>query len=144
MAQRDEPAAADNAAMQRETESTPQPNQQTQPAPDTPAQERRGAFAGAAPKTGSGSVTLVINSDGKQVLRLEDDFKVQDGPDLYVAFGNNGTVDQATLFSKLNATEGKQEYEVPATIDPAKYGQVIIYCKEFAVNFSVASLSVAE
>lgn len=123
------------------------PAQQTsqntsQPAPDTsqPRELVRGTFVGAAPKTGSGSVVMAKTAENKYVLRLQDDFMVQDGPDLYVGFGDNDTVDASTLFAELKAFEGAQEYDIPDTVDPLKYSQVFIYCKEFSVTFSAAVL----
>lgn len=105
-----------------------------------PAVELSGTFSGVANKTGSGSVSLVKNSDDSYTVRLEEDFKVQNGPALYVSFGNNGDVDHDTLFAELESFEGRQEYNVPSTIDVSKFKQVIIYCKEFSVAFSIADL----
>lgn len=101
---------------------------------------KKGVFMGVAPKTGSGSISLARNADGSYAVRLEDDFKVQNGPALYVSFANNGQVDHNTLFAELKAFDGKQEYYVPSNIDVSRYGQVMIYCKEFSVVFSIADL----
>lgn len=114
-------------------------NSESSDMPDTVV-GKKGTFSGVASKTGSGSVTLTQNAEGANVVQLGDDFAVQEGPDLFVSFGNEGEVDQDTLFSTLDAFSGKQEYTVPENIDVTKYSQVIIYCKEFSVVFSVASL----
>lgn len=103
--------------------------------------ERSGTFVGVPPKTGAGSVTLSKGSDGSYIVEMDDNFSVQEGPDLYVSFGNDGTVDHDTLFSKLESFNGAQAHKVPGNIDVAKYSQVIIYCKEFSVVFSVADLT---
>jgi hypothetical protein len=123
--------------MAAETSAMSQPAAQSDQAKPEPVKDLAGSFTGVAPKTGSGRVTL---SQEKAMITLGEDFKVQDGPALYVGFGNDGTVDQATLFAPLKATEGKQEYQVPDTIELAKYDQVFIYCKEFSTAFSVATL----
>lgn len=102
--------------------------------------ERTGTFSGVGAKTGSGSVSLLKVSDIAYSVRLEDDFSVQNGPDLFVGFGNDGEVDKDTLFTELTAFDGEQEYPVPSNIDVASYSQVFIYCKEFTVVFSVAEL----
>lgn len=131
-------------AQDKDTASKTQPSQnqssQTTQASETPKIEKMGIFTGKPPKTGSGSVSLIKNTDDTYTVRLEDDFKVQNGPALFVGFGNNGSVDHDTLFAELKAFDSKQEYMVPDTIDVAKFSQVIIYCKEFSVAFSVADL----
>lgn len=106
----------------------------------TPTVEKAGTFTGVAPKTGSGSVSLVKKVDGSYVVQLEDDFIVQEGPALFVGFANDGQVVESTLFTELNSFTGKQEYAVPASIDPTQYSQVMIWCKEFQTAFSVATL----
>jgi hypothetical protein len=100
-----------------------------------------GTFKYAPPKTGSGNVSLIKNADNTVTLRLEDDFLVQEGPALYVGFANGGTIAQETLFAELKAFKGKQEYTVPQSINLDSYDQVMIYCKEFAVPFSIATLN---
>lgn len=104
------------------------------------AEAKRGMFSGVAPKAGSGSVMLTENPKGRHTLELGEDFKVQEGPDLYVGFGNSGEVDKETLFSTLDKFNGTQNYTVPENIDVTKYAQAFIYCKEFSVVFAVAPL----
>lgn len=106
----------------------------------TPVQVKQGVFAGVSPKTGSGTVTLVNNVDGTYTVRLADNFTVQEGPDLYLGFANDGQVAQEALFTTLNSFSGAQEYVVPSDIDVNQYGQIIVYCKEFSAVFSVADL----
>ena len=105
-----------------------------------PVVEKTGTFTGVSPKTGSGSVSLVKNPNGTYMVRLEDDFAVQSGPALYVAFANGTEVDHDTLFAALKETSGQQEYIVPSEVDPVKYTNVVIYCEEFSVTFSTAEL----
>ena len=108
---------------------------------ETSSSTKKGTFKGVGTKTGSGSVSLERNADGAYVVRLDDDFVVQKGPALYVGFGNNGNVDHNTLFAELKSFDGKQEYVVPSSVNVEKYTDVIIYCKEFSVAFSVAALN---
>lgn len=130
----------DDNSKDQANSSSSQNSEQTQSTDANKPSEKTGTFTGVPPKTGSGTVTLIQNLNNGNIVRLESDFKVQNGPDLYVAFGNNGTVDHDTLFAELKAIEGNQEYQVPDTIDLTKYTQVFIYCKEFSVAFSVATL----
>ena len=126
-----------NKSPTMKSSTTPEVSSSNEP---TAATNKKGTFSGVAPKSGAGSVILAQNAEGNYVVRLGDDFTVQEGPDLYVSFGNNDEVDHDTLFSTLNAFSGAQEYTVPDTIDVSKYGQVIIYCREFSVVFSYSPL----
>lgn len=120
--------------------SVNQPSGQTAQEQKEAVVVKSGTFTGLPPKTGSGSVGLVKNPDGTNTIRLNQDFKVQKGPALYVSFGSDGKVDHEAIFAELKGLEGQQDYVVPNNIDVSKYGQVFIYCKEFSVPFSVATL----
>ena len=97
---------------------------------------------------GQGTATLYRNADGSHLLRFED-FRVTNGPDLRVLLAaaadpqsrqelqDGGYVELAALKGNI----GSQNYEIPATVDPAAQGgSVIIYCRPFQVIFSVAPL----
>ena len=78
---------------------------------------------------------------------------VTNGPDLQGAAGpvrrnphESGTNLHAggyTHLAKLKGNIGNQNYEIPADIDVADLGSVIIYCMPFKVIFSVAPLESA-
>lgn len=101
---------------------------------------RSGSFKSLRGQRTSGTVTIVKNEAGSIFVRLEEDFSVSSGPDLYVGFGNGGRVDEASLVSLLKATSGSQNYELPGGFDVSKYSQVFIYCKAFAYPFGSADL----
>lgn len=105
-----------------------------------PVVVKTGTFKNVGEKTGSGQVSLVKNSDKTYTVRLEESFTVQNGPALFVAFGNGEQYAEGTAFSELKSFSGKQEYRVPANIDPSKYTSVIIWCDEFSVAFAAADL----
>ena len=96
---------------------------------------------------GSGTATVYRLPDGSHLLRLED-FEVTNGPDLRVLLAAAADPQsreelQAGGYAhleKLKGNIGNQNYEIPADIDPATQGSVIIYCMPFHVIFSVASL----
>lgn len=81
------------------------------------------------------------------MLRFSN-FKVVDGPDLYVHLSGNakpasgpelmGTGDFEV--GKLQKAAGDQEYALPAGFDPTKFKSVVIYCKTYSVVFSTAPL----
>ena len=96
---------------------------------------------------GRGTATIYRLPDGSHLLRLED-FEVTNGPDLRVLLATAADPQsreelQAGGYAhleKLKGNIGDQNYEIPADIDPATQGSVIIYCMPFHVIFSVASL----
>ena len=96
---------------------------------------------------GSGTATVYRLPDGSHLLRLED-FEVTNGPDLRVLLAAAADPQSReelqaggyVHLEKLKGNIGNQNYEIPADIDPATQGSVIIYCMPFQVIFSVASL----
>ncbi len=86
--------------------------------------------------TGSGTAKI-ISVDGKKYIRFEDDFTVQNGPDLYVGFGKNGEYIKGSDIAKLKGNQGAQNYELPAGADPE---EVWIWCRAFSVPFAKAEL----
>ena len=89
---------------------------------------------------GEGLVRL-INAGGKNFIRFEDDFKVTNGPDLFVYFGKDGSYVKAARVGALKGNIGSQNYEIPEGIDPDKYNEVWIWCRAFSVPFARAALS---
>lgn len=117
----------------------PPPPPPPAPAPATPKVLRTGQFRGVQGEKVSGGGSIVQH-EGKNFLRLEGDFQSNAGPDLYVGFGDNDKPDKNTLFSRLKATSGGQNYEIPSSIDPSKYSQIFVHCKIYNHTFGVADL----
>lgn len=96
---------------------------------------------------GEGTATFYRLPDGQRVLRLED-FKVTNGPDLFVYLASHPdprTSAQlhegaAVEVARLKGNIGSQNYELPGDLDLEQFNSVIIYCKQFSVVFSTASL----
>jgi hypothetical protein len=110
--------------------------------PATPPPERTGSFAGADEfHFGSGAARLIPSADGGWTLRFED-FAVRNGPDLYVYLSPKPKryADDALELGRLKADTGAFNYELPPGVDPADYRSVIIWCKQFAVQFAHATL----
>ena len=107
-----------------------------------------GRLEGKAHQT-SGRATVYKNPDGKQYLRLTD-FTTSNGPDVHVvlARGDDKDLGQEIVKDNLDSVElgalkgnqGDQNYDLPATADPAKYTAVVIYCERFHAIFGVAKL----
>lgn len=109
-------------------------------ATSTPEIVTKGTFTGFDRlHNGTGTVSLIkVNST--HIVRFEEDFKVTNGPDLYVGFGKDGKYIPGSEISALKGNVGSQNYELPAGFDLSKYNEVWVWCKQFAVPFTKAEL----
>ncbi|MGH2404482.1 MAG: DM13 domain-containing protein [bacterium] len=107
-----------------------------------------GKFAGTDDlHKGEGRALIVQLASGQRFLRFEE-FKVTNGPDLYVYLSGHASPRNRTQLHDGGAFEvgllkgniGNQNYELPANLDLAKYKSVVIYCKRFSVLFASAEL----
>jgi hypothetical protein len=118
----------------------------TEPMPTSPEAIAVGAFHSNAHET-KGSATVYRRPGGTRLLRLAD-FETSNGPDVRVYLVAAADVnDEATVtragfveLGKLKGNKGDQNYEIPASVDLAKYRSVTIWCKRFSVNFGTAPL----
>jgi hypothetical protein len=103
---------------------------------------RSGEFAGADEfHFGRGTARLIETAPGAWIVRFED-FSVRNGPDLYVYLSPDadGYADGVVELGTLKATDGSFNYQVPAGTDVGAHRSVVIWCKQFAVQFAVARL----
>jgi hypothetical protein len=108
----------------------------------------RGTFLHANPSDpihyGKGRVTVYAG-----LLHLEPDFEVGPGPKFHVYLVPEKNVVPSirvaeTMFvdlGRLKAFKGSQNYAVPAGVDVARYGSVVIWCEQFGVLISPAPLT---
>jgi hypothetical protein len=111
--------------------------------PVTLATPRSGEFTGADDfHFGRGTATLIETSPGTFTVRFED-FSVRNGPDLYVYLSPDPTGYDKTAveLGTLKATDGNYNMDVPAGTDVSGLHSVVIWCKQFAVQFAVAPLT---
>ena len=110
---------------------------------------KTGTFKGVdAFHSGTGTATIYRLPDGTYVLRVES-FRVTNGPDLRMVLTphpdprGRGDVTQGGYveLGKLKGNVGNQNYPLPASADPTSFNAVVVYCKPFAVLFSVAKLN---
>lgn len=108
------------------------------------AKKVRGTFAGAGDgiHNAEGTARVLNLEDGSAVLRLED-FKVTNGPDLYVYLSADEGASDFVDLGRLKANAGNQNYELPSGTDLSKYDNVVIWCKAFSVYFGGAQLTAA-
>lgn len=107
----------------------------------------RGTFVHANPSDpihyGKGRLTVY-----EGVLHLEPDFEVGPGPKYHVYLVPEKEVVPSTNVARtmfvdlgrLKAFRGSQNYDVPAGVDIAKFGSVVIWCEQFGVLISPAKL----
>jgi hypothetical protein len=127
------------------TPSTPPGTVVPAPTATTPplAAERTGMFTGADDfHFGSGTARLIEAEPGVWIVRFEE-FSVRNGPDLYVYLSPDpdGYKKGAVELGTLKATDGDFNTAVPAGTDVSGLHSVVIWCKQFAVQFAVAPLS---
>jgi len=104
--------------------------------------ERSGTFTGADEfHFGRGTARLIETAPGVWTVRFED-FSVRNGPDLYVYLSPDpaGYGDGAIELGTLKATDGAFNTDVPAGTDVSQVKSVVIWCKQFAVQFAHAEL----
>jgi hypothetical protein len=113
-----------------------------EPTPFVPTIHAAGPFKGADEfHFGEGTASIVESAPGRYTLRFED-FSVRNGPDLYVYLSPDaaGYTGGALELGTLKATDGSFGYELPDGSDPTDFASAVIWCKQFAVQFAVASL----
>jgi hypothetical protein len=117
----------------------------TQPPPQ-PQVLAEGAFVSQEHDT-SGTARVLKLPDGSRLLRLEN-FSTSDGPDVHVWLsdtkpgGPDGSFDDGRYvkLGEMKATDGNQNYAIPADAKLAGLQSVVIWCDRFNVAFGAAPL----
>jgi hypothetical protein len=112
-----------------------------------PVEVASGRFHGVAHES-KGLATVYQLPGGNRTIRLTD-FMTSNGPQLrlYLVAADdakdNDSVKSAGFvdLGDLKGNQGDQNYEVPASVDLAKYRAVTVWCARFGVNFATAPLS---
>ena len=97
---------------------------------------------------GSGNVQVLRTEGGAGLVRLTE-FQVTNGPDLEVWLVANPDLQTSqdvkssewVSLGQLKGNIGDHTYNVPAGVDLSAYGSVVIWCEQFGVLFSTASLA---
>jgi hypothetical protein len=100
-----------------------------------------GQFMGAGDgiHNAEGIAREISLEDGKKFIRFEN-FKVTNGPDLFVYLATDKSASDFVDIGRLKANNGNQNYPIPEGTDLTKYGTVLIWCKAFSVLFGSADL----
>jgi hypothetical protein len=108
----------------------------------------RGEFVHANPADpihyGRGSVIVY-----EDLVHLRNDFEVGPGPAFHVYLVPEAEITPETDVAnttfvdlgRLRAFKGSQVYRIPAGVDPARFGSVVIWCAHFGVLISPARLT---
>jgi len=133
----------------RVNESAPQAMSTASATSPTPAMGvlASGSFHSVAHKS-AGTAAIHQLGDGRRVLRFTN-FETSNGPDVHVYLvaaadaSDSATVTGAGFveLGELKGNIGDQNYELPASVDLARYRAVTIWCKRFSVNFATAPLT---
>ena len=97
---------------------------------------------------GSGAVEILKGVDGERLVHLKPDFKVGPGPRYHVYLADRAGIKsnddfkaaKVTDLGLLRAFEGSQIYKIPATVDLTPVKSVVVWCKEFGVLITPATL----
>jgi hypothetical protein len=97
---------------------------------------------------GEGTINAITDGE-RTFLRFEDDFAIDNGPDLNVylvrgadANGPAGAFDDDFIdLGDLKGNVGAQNYEIPDGVDLSEYDTVVIWCVRFGVAFNAATIS---
>lgn len=91
----------------------------------------------------AGSAVVLTDGGSQRVLRLEEDFATDNGPDLnvYLAPSADGFGDDYIDLGDLKGNIGSQNYDIPTDVDLGVYDTVVIWCVRFGVGFGSAELA---
>lgn len=98
-------------------------------------------------QSASGTATIYRLPDGSHALRLED-FFVSPNVDLEVRLSvlpepkssDEYAAQPSELISFLDVTTGALNFRIPATIDPVRYGSLVIWCQPVHSAYGAARL----
>ncbi|AKI00989.1 electron transfer protein with DM13 domain [Hoeflea sp. IMCC20628] len=113
------------------------------------SEARSGEFRNAdGAHRGSGSAKILVADGGGALLRFTE-FQVTNGPDLEVWLVKDPdpkksadvNASQWLSLGPLKGNKGDQSYVIPDGTDINDWGSAVIWCEQFSVLFSVATLS---
>ena len=134
--------SADPTALESVAPDANTPSASTAPTTPALANIRTGTFKGSDDfHFGSGTATLIETTPGAWTIRFEN-FSVRNGPDLfvYVSSDPSGYTSSAIEVGSLRATDGNFNMDLPSGVVPDGAASIVIWCKQFAVQFAAAPL----
>lgn len=131
----------DSQSLSAKTLSTPVVNT---PVVSTPVVKTGTFKPGEHPIQGKVSI---VREGGKHYLEFDQNFKTQQGPDVFVILyrfdkppiGGLKNKDYSTI-APLQKISGSQRYALPKNIKLADFNSVVIWCRKFNATFAYAPL----
>jgi hypothetical protein len=93
-----------------------------------------------------GNVRITIDAKKQRFLVLQENFKTDPGPDLFVILHRSAQSpkDYApknyVIMGRLQKVNGTQQYRIPGSVQLADYKSVVIWCRQFNATFGYAPL----
>ena len=111
--------------------------------PKAQASAQGASFVGDAHEV-SGAAKIV-EADGQRYLEFDANFHSDSGPDLFVllhreAVPTSYSAANYVNLGRIQALDGAQRYVIPAEVDVASIKSAVIWCQQFNVTFSYATL----
>ncbi len=101
--------------------------------------QSKGEFEGRSKHITTGGVSVVNTGSGYLVV-LDNNFSLDGAPGPTLGFGVDGQFDGKSEFTPLKSKSGAQVYVLPASINPANYNEIYVWCADFSVPLGVAKL----
>ena len=98
-----------------------------------------GTFRSVPGERAAGSVNI-IKVDNRNYVRFDVDTDIGASLDPIITFGNDNRADLSINLGSLKGTKGSRNYEIPDSVHPNKYLQVLIHCRAFDVPIGYADL----
>lgn len=128
------------------TSNTTETKEQATTTTASPAAASGTFKAGEHPTQGAVSV---VTEQGKRYLEFNQNFKTDQGPDLFVILYRTDTPPKSGIkqkdyvsIARLQKNNGSQRYALPDKVKLADFGSVAIWCRKFNATFGYASLKV--
>lgn len=98
-----------------------------------------GQFEGRNKHVTTGTVKIERQGDRHTVV-LERNFSLDGAPDPTLGFAKGGKFDKSTEFTQLKSNTGRQVYQLPASVDPSKFDEFVVWCSKYSLKLGVAKL----
>lgn len=119
------------------------------PSPEVPVILSTGSFI-SHEHTTTGRASVIENPDGSRIVAIEN-LSTTTGPDVHVWLSAGEVIPgRAGWFTAgdaphvdlgdIKGNRGNQVYPIPADVDLARYGAVVLWCVRFSVSFGAAEL----
>lgn len=102
-----------------------------------------GEFYNSTDISTKGQVQISTNKKGHLIIKMDNTFKTEEGPDLdvYLSKSEKVTNENSVRINSLTYIDGKQRYAYNKPLDINEYQYVIIHCTKWNHWYGSAKLS---